>query len=91
MKRDSKCKGPETGTCFACKNSKEISVADVDGVRGRVTGVEDRVVARSKVTPRDEKPLETLKQRTEVCFCSCSKTEEQRIWEVTISLVLLIC
>lgn len=54
MKRDSKCKGPETGKCFACKNSKEISVADVDRVRGRVAGIEDRVVARSKVIPRRE-------------------------------------
>ena len=36
MKRDSNCKGTEAGACIACLgNSKDVSVADVDGVTGR--------------------------------------------------------
>lgn len=35
MRTNSMCKGPEAGSCFVCLgNSKEVSVADVDRVRG---------------------------------------------------------
>lgn len=45
LRRDSKGKDPEAGPCLACLgNNKEVSVADVDRVRGRVTGVGDSMV-----------------------------------------------
>ena len=39
------------------------------------------MVTRSQIILRDGKPLETFKQRTEVCFCSYNMTEQQRILE----------
>lgn len=58
-----------------------LSMADMDRVKRRVAGLEDRVVTRSQIILRDGKPLEIFKQRIEVYFCSCNMTEWQRSLE----------